>query len=197
MEILYRKFNATDGYTTIEHNNLDRSKGLFKISMANPRIPISDIIKNFESNQKIQTSVGTVEEEVKLEVEPEVDTKVDTKEQVTNNCSAEISSTLLSKAQVRKYIQESRDTLKSLGHEEMYPETLFSDLDFEGELAPNCTNEWLIGNQNYYLYYICTSNASWLPFLKKEVLYTVVYGIKVIPVVPIVPIVPEVNVLKG
>lgn len=175
MEILYRKFNATDGYTTIEHNNVNRSKGLFKLSLSNPRIPISEVIKNLESVQPptlVSVETGS-EEEVKGE--PEVH------EEVSKSCSAEVSSTLLNKSQVLKYIQESRATLQSLGHEEMYPESFFSSLDFEMELAPNCTNEWLIGNQNYYLYYVITSNASWLPFLKKEVLYTVVYGIKVAP----------------
>jgi hypothetical protein len=175
MEVLYRKFNATDGYTTIEHNTLDRSKGLFKISLSNPRMPISEVIKNLKEVNIVQPST---EDEPKVDAES-VPLVV---EQTTKSCSAEISSTLLNKSQVRKYIQESRDTLRSLGHEEMYPETFFSTIDFEEELSSNCTNEWLIGNQNYYLYYIITSNPSWLPFLKKEVLYTVVYGIKVVSV---------------
>lgn len=178
MEILYRKFNATDGYTTIEHNDLDRSKELFKISLSNPRIPISDVIKNLGAPREVVVNHPSTEEDSK--VEPKVESEVEG--QTTKSCSAEISSTALSKSQVWKYIQESRDILRALGHEDMYPETFFSSLDFEMELAPNCNNEWLIGNQNYYLYYIITSNASWLPFLKREVLYTVVYGIKVSPV---------------
>jgi hypothetical protein len=178
MEILYRKFNATDGYTTIEHNNLDRSKlkGLFKLSISNPRMPISALIKSLEEPHTISNKIQT-----NLNAQDEVKTEGDPVEEAPKSCSVDISSNLLNKAQVGKYLQDSRDTLKSLGHEDMYPDNLFSNLNFEEELDSNCTNEWLIGNQNYYLYYIITSNASWLPFLKKEVLYTVVYGIKVVP----------------
>jgi hypothetical protein len=154
MNLIYRKFDTSQGTIIIEHDSLDRRSEISKNILANPKKQLGDYIDKIrDPKRKI------------LFVNKDLSVYTYDLSMLENNS--------LSQSEIKEFIQniinkEQPDNTSEIS-------LFFKSFDFETEIKYNIIHEFIFYNETFYLYYKISSNVSWMSFLKTDVTYTVRY----------------------
>jgi hypothetical protein len=157
MDLIYRKFDTTDGTIIVEHNNVYHRSETAKTILSNPKVPLSDFVDKMRDPKSHILNVNVTGEDL----------------HVLSFDLSNIEHTSLSKSEIKDFI------LAYVNHEQPDVESnsddglFFKSFDFTKEIQAHISHEFLFLMDTYYLYYRIRSNPHWMPLLNTETKYTV------------------------